>query len=187
MNNINKGFTLIELLIIISIIGILFGIAMPNMYNLITKTKVSSRVNQLSGMLMLAREYAVDKNVVVTLCPSSDGRLCSGDWSLGQILFMDMNRNHKKDDEDQIIKILPKLPEKHKITWRAFQNKNYLQYSPTGFTRSQNGTFRYCVVGNELSFNRALVINRSGRVRSSQDINGDGIHEDREGEPVLCS
>lgn len=186
LNNKQKGFTLIELLIVIAIVSILLGIALPNMQTIITKTKVAARVNQLVGILMLARKSAVTRNMVVTLCPSSDGLSCSRDWAQGQILFSDANHNHQVDDEDELIRILPKLPKTHKLTWRAFQNKNYLQYSPTGFTRHQNGTFRYCVEGNDLSFNRALIITVSGRVRASYDNDGDGIHEDSKGKPVVC-
>ena len=187
MNDKIKGFTLIELMAVIAIVSILFGIGIPSMQRLITKSEVASRVNQMVGLLNYSRVYSVSNNVVVTLCPSANGQTCSKDWSQGQMVFTDINKNHVKDEEDIILRVAPQLPENHVMTWRAFQNKKYLQYSPTGFTRYQNGTFRYCVTGEKLSYNRALIINISGRVRMSKDKNGDQVDEDRAGNPVQCS
>jgi type IV fimbrial biogenesis protein FimT len=187
MNNQIKGFTLIDLLTAVSIVSILFGIGLPSMRSFITSSEVASRVNQIAGMLNYSRQYSLTKNIVVTVCPSNDGETCSRDWSQGQIAFTDKNKNHIKDDEDIILRAGSQLPKNHVITWRAFQNKNYLQYSPQGFTRYQNGTYRYCVIGDDLSFNRALIVTISGRIRGSKDSDGDGVHEDRVGETIACS
>ena len=186
MNIKFKGFTLIELVTVVAIAGILLGVGVPNMQSLITSAKVTSNVNKMVGLLNYSREYSLNNNVVVTVCPSSDGISCSKYWTKGQIAFTDKNLNHKKDAGEIVLRAYSELPEKHVMTWRAFQNKNYLQYSPTGFTRYQNGTFRFCVLGEDKSFNRAIIMTISGRARSSKDIDGDGIHEDRTGKDVVC-
>ncbi len=172
---------------VIAISIILFGIAIPSYQSYITQAKVTAGINQLAGLIQLARQSAVSKNQVVTVCPSSDGINCSRDWRQGQILFTDNNKNHVIDENDQLIKALPALDKNHNLTWKAFQNKKFLQYSPAGFTRSQNGTFRYCVDGENLKYNRALIINKTGRVRISKDESGDGVHEDREGKQITCN
>jgi len=181
-----NGFTLIELLTTISIIGILTGIGVPGMQELITSSKVSSNVNQMAGLLNFSREYSLSNNIVVTVCPSSDGENCTKNWTEGRISFSDKNQNHIRDENDILLRVQSELPENHVMTWRAFQNKKYLQYSPTGFTRYQNGTFRYCVAGEDKSFNRAIIMAISGRARSSKDVDGDGVHEDRKGDDVVC-
>ena len=178
--------TLIEMMITVAIAGILLGASAPSVNGFITKNQVASQVNRLVGVINIARSYAITRKVVMTLCPSANGLSCSKNWSQGQILFTDKNHNRIKDNDDQIIKVLPKLPDNHLLTWKVFQNKKYLQYSPTGITRYQNGTFRYCVDGENLTYNRALIVSVSGRVRLSQDTNGDGVHEDRDGKPVIC-
>ncbi|PIP80183.1 MAG: hypothetical protein COW84_06650 [Gammaproteobacteria bacterium CG22_combo_CG10-13_8_21_14_all_40_8] len=182
----NNGYTLLELMIALAIISVLLGQGIPSYQAAVIRSKVSSQLNELTDLLNLARIYAISRNVVTTICPSADGKSCSRDWTQGIMLFRDENLNHTKDLHENIIKILPKLPNSHLLTWRAFQNKNYLQYSPSGFTRSQNGTFRHCVTGETLKYNRALIITVSGRVRMSQDKNKDGIYEDRKGEPIKC-
>jgi type IV fimbrial biogenesis protein FimT len=188
MKNTSQGFTLIELFIVIAIAGILFTTAVSSFSSLVKRSNVSSQINQMVGLINLARETAVAKNTITTICPAAvTESQCGRNWSSGVMLFKDNNLNHQLDPNERIIKRLEALPNGHKLTWRAFQNKNYLQFSPSGFTRYQNGTFRYCISGDDLSFNRALIINMAGRLRQSQDSNEDGIFEDSNKKPVICT
>ncbi len=181
-----KGITLFELLISIGIIGILSGAALPSYTRFIQKSEMNSQINQFIGLLTMARQYSVSKQQIVTLCPSTDGESCGKNWHDGQIIFTDRNRNRIIDEEDKLIRFAQKLPDNYQLTWRTFQNKKYLQYTPSGFTNFQNGTFRYCVNQDDLSLNRAIIINIAGRIRLSTDSNNDGIHEDRKGDNVQC-
>jgi len=78
------------------------------------------------------------------------------------------------------------LPAGETLQWRAFQSRPYLQIEPSGFMRHQSGNFTWCPASRNARFARQLVVNATGRVRLSQDTDGDGIHEDSAGNPLHC-
>ena len=57
-----SGFTLIELIIIIAIMSILAGIAIPNFLSYMPKHRLNGAVRQVMGDLMWARMQAVKEN-----------------------------------------------------------------------------------------------------------------------------
>ena len=63
----SRGFTLIELMIVIALIAIISGIAVPNYQSTMQSTREASARNSLVGALNLARSEAVTRNVTVTV------------------------------------------------------------------------------------------------------------------------
>ena len=64
----NKGFSLVELIVVIVILGILVGIAVPNLLSYINKSRISSDIASAEVVLRTAMtSYAdmVSKNVAV--------------------------------------------------------------------------------------------------------------------------
>ena len=60
--NKESGFTLIELIIIIAILSILAGIAVPNFLAWLPKSRLNGAARQVMGDLMAARMKAVSQN-----------------------------------------------------------------------------------------------------------------------------
>ena len=60
--NKQSGFTLIEMMIIIAIMGIFAGIAIPNYLSYMPKHRLNGAARQVMGDLMLARMQAVSLN-----------------------------------------------------------------------------------------------------------------------------
>jgi prepilin-type N-terminal cleavage/methylation domain-containing protein len=60
----NKGFNLVELLIVIAIMGILAGIAAPNLTNLVRKNRIENSTRKIYSDLMNARVMAMDRNMM---------------------------------------------------------------------------------------------------------------------------
>ena len=181
-----NGFSLIELLVTIAIVSILITIAMPSYRSFIQRYHMKTEVDKWLLVLNLARQAAISSGNIVTLCPSSNGHSCSKSWQNGAILFIDNNRDHVRDNTELLLQVVAKVKNKQVITWRAFQNRNYIQFQQNGFTWDQNGTFRVCANEPSLKFNRALIVTRSGRIRLSSDSNGDSVHEDAAGDDISC-
>ena len=60
--NKQSGFTLIELIVIIAILGVFAGIAVPNFLSYMPKYRLNGAARQIMGDLMAARMQAVKEN-----------------------------------------------------------------------------------------------------------------------------
>jgi type IV fimbrial biogenesis protein FimT len=181
----NKAFTLIELLITISIISILFGIALPSFDEFLDHRKVSANVQRLVQTLQLSRLKAVTENQKVTLCPASGSAACSLNWSSGYISFIDLDGDRQYNNNDRLLYQWFSTDTKLTLRWRAFGTRRSLQWLGTGITNHQNGSFEFCY--NDKAENaRGLFLTKAGRVRASKDTDGDNIHENSTGKPIDC-
>jgi type IV fimbrial biogenesis protein FimT len=59
----NCGLTLIELMITVIVIGILFGVGLPSLTNMLNNSALSSSSRALVNSIAYAREEALDKSV----------------------------------------------------------------------------------------------------------------------------
>jgi type IV fimbrial biogenesis protein FimT len=86
-----SGFTLIELLGALAIVGVLVGIGMPSMTEMVKSSRLTATTNELVSALHIARSEAIKLNKRVTVCESTDGTSCTqnNDWNNGWIVFID--------------------------------------------------------------------------------------------------
>ena len=183
----NNGFTLIELLLTLSIISIISSLAFSSFSTIIPRHKSSIVIRELLLAVNLSRNQSISSASITTLCPSIDNQKCGGKWEDNLILFIDHNGNRTINSNDKIVRIFTPAPSGSKIHWRSFQNKQYLQFDPSGYTRNQNGTFTYCPSSNKLSLAKMLIINRAGRPRVAQDTDSDGIPNSASGAAPKCA
>ncbi len=180
------GFSLVELLICIAILAILLGLAIPGYSSFVQKNRANQVINQLSHAINLGRSTAIITQRMVTFCRSEDGLSCGGNWQDGSILFTDQNADREINGDDQLILHIPMLELPGTLKWRSFQNRQYLQLTPLGFTNYQNGNFTYCPENNDATLAQQIVISRTGRIRLAIDYDGDGLREDSKGKPLKC-
>lgn len=183
-----KGFTLAELIVSLSILAIMLALAVPSFGNIVKSNRAAAFTNDLLTDLHVARSEAIRRNQPVTMCKSEDRQSCSGNWGDGWIIFSDANRDRTIDGDqgDKLLATSDAVGKSLKLNWNAFRSDNYIQFSSMGFIHSNNGTFKICPPDNDARQARAVIINRVGRARVSSDKNGDGIHEDARGRPLVC-
>ena len=181
-----KGFTLIEAIIVLAIIAIISGVAVPSVGRMIERNQASLAMNWILSAVRFTRDSAVTHNTLTTLCPSSTGTKCGGKWHDGVLVFTDANADRVVNHEDAILLQLPYPYAGSTIKWRSFRNRQFLQINSLGYTNFQNGNFTYCASSQDPQFSRQIVINMQGRVRKSYDRNNDGLIEDRYNKPLRC-
>ncbi len=164
MNIYTRGITLVELLISLTIIGILFSIAIPGFANLIDSQRTVSVTNMLVAQFARARSEAITKHQQVTLCSSADGNTCLTDsnWSNGMLMFFDSNRNEKREAGEQAITVMDKT-DLQNMTILTNQFRPAMAYRPDGITAGTNMTMRICSADGILQ--RQIIINMGGRAR----------------------
>jgi type IV fimbrial biogenesis protein FimT len=181
-----RGFTLLEALLTMAVFAILVSLAAPDLQQLRTRRQGSVALQKLATSIYLARSAAATTGDIAVLCPSADGILCGGFWQQGILVYLDGNDNQHPDPGEKFVTRIhfEKLP--GQITWRAFQRKPYLQITPAGFTRHQNGNFTWCDPERDPFSAQQLILNRTGRVRYARDTDGDGLREGADGQAITC-
>ena len=179
------GVTLVELMITLLISALLVSIAVPSSAHLVKRSKANGETNKILDVLALARSESIKKSQVVTLCKSLDKAECGGDWRDGWILFVDGNKDGKRDEGEDVL-TSGKMEQGFKLSYRAFGSSSHLRFTPMGFTLSHNGTFKICPADSDPRYARVVIISKTARTRLSRDADGDGIYEDASGRPLVC-
>jgi type IV fimbrial biogenesis protein FimT len=187
MQRTTFGISLIELLLVLAISSILAAMAFKQMPAWINQLRADAALNSLRGGLNIARYTAIIKNVDVIVCPRN-GRVCGprNSWHQGTLVFEDHDADQAHTEGDIVVTQLPPITT-GQVEWRAFRSRSYLRFTGRGMTDWQNGHLRYCPHDGDLRQARQVVLNYAGRTYASRDADGDGIHENVQGEPLVCS
>jgi len=169
-----------------AIVAIMIRIALPGLDDLLARQRSDTAARQLHRVLVMARSAAITHGEMVTLCPSTDARQCGGTWSQGMILFLDGDADRQANEPGQILSYVDMGGSEARISWRAFPNRQYLQFLPVGSTNNQNGNFTLCPRSGDPTNVRQLIVSRTGRVRHARDTDGDGFVENSRGKPASC-
>jgi type IV fimbrial biogenesis protein FimT len=83
----SPGFTWLEILMVLAITAILATIAVPSLTDAIARHRLRAAMTALMDTLQHAREAALYRTGGTFVCPSANGRTCSGqtDWGIGWI------------------------------------------------------------------------------------------------------
>ena len=186
MKKLAKGFTFIELMVTVAIMGIVTAMAMPSLTEFVVKMRVDNEVTELHSLTLLAKNYAVNSEEVVTMCPLASNNSCSDNWENEVTVFIDVNGNniYESANNDAIIKVKSAIKDGDVLQFP----RTSVNYAPTGRLTGglTNGTFEYCPQ-NYPNLSRGVVLFRSGRAYLSTDSNNDGKEENRSGGVISCS
>lgn len=175
------GFTLIESMIAVSVLAILFSLALPSFSNAITNSRLTSQANLLVSAINQARSEAIRRGQHVVV------RKINAEWESGWRVFVDIDRatNAKKNifdsGTDIQLSVHPALPTN--FTLRGNHNfVNFIRYQPNGDSNNI-GSFVLCESGH-VEGAKLLIVNSIGRVRVALDTNHNRIPEDDQGSDI---
>jgi len=160
-----SGWSLAELLIVCGVVAVLAMFAIPIQRSLVSNNHALVEINRIKSSMKLARRAAITHQQHVIFCASKSKHRCDGNWSNGQIMFIDKNNNAQFDDLDVLLRVLEPVKDGASLTWRGFyRNQFALKFNPSGRNKAGNGTFTYQPDVNEAEVHK-LVVNRGGRIR----------------------
>ncbi|MCG7201292.1 GspH/FimT family pseudopilin [Marinobacter pelagius] len=180
-----SGFTLVELLVTLTIVAVIASITVPSMDNFIRQSNRHAAVSDMIGLINLARNTAIMEQQTVTLCPLDENGECGHDWSGTITVFRDPESDKILNDATEVIRVA----QSHKGgDWIAnTASRPYFRFMPTGIANYAIGNMVWCPSSREMNSAAQLVVNRGGRVRVSEDNDGDGVPEDNKGHPITCN
>ena len=177
-----RGFTILELLIALTISALTALFVAPQAQSMVNQSRMASQVNTINTLIRAARFNAIDQQSTTTLCPSHDTFTCDvHDWQLPLIVFVDSDADGDRSKDEQLLyaSVLPDAIASIKGP------KKRLRFYGSGAIAS-TATIRVCALRGGNTLHRALIVSLQGRVRLSQDYNGDEIHETRPGKIINC-
>lgn len=160
-----RGLTLIELTTTLAVAAISLAVIVPGWSAFADRSRVTTTANQLLTHLRYARNEAVTRNRMISLCPSDDGSTCSGDplgWQRGYLVFEDRDGNRQRTNGETLLKVQPPQPEGLRL--HSTRGRPAIRFRPDGAAWSTNTTFSICQ-GDDPNANRAVVLFGSGRAR----------------------
>jgi len=158
------GVTLVELIFTVAILATLVSISLPALASLVQSSQARSARGALSTSLALARMNAIARNTQVTVCPSANQNDCTSDiwWQRGWIVFVDTNRNGRRDADEIILEAVDAQPGAAIATTAG---RVFSSFRGDGGSPGTNLTFTLCDRRGPAKAT-TLVINNGGRVRA---------------------
>lgn len=160
------GFSLHDTLVALAVASVVTTIGIPAYGQVVSAQRMSSAVNDLVTALHLARSEAIRRGARAVLCPSSDGVNClvadaPTDWHVGYLIYIDENANRKRDDDEQVVRIISATTG---IRIQSSRYRNQVTYLPNGLAYGTNTTFSFCDDSKNTPA-RAVILSNSGRPR----------------------
>jgi type IV fimbrial biogenesis protein FimT len=162
------GFTLLEALVVLAVLGVLLGLAVPTLTNLQARHQLQAQAEGLLRSLLLARTEALLRQHPVTVCARA-GEQCDTqpNWQQGWWVFVDTNHNARRDVGEALIEAHEPMPQK--MVFGANSTvKGYFSYGLEGRSQSTSGgfmagTWRFCMVADSEGWQ--VVSNALGKPR----------------------
>ncbi len=160
------GFTLVEVMIVVAILAIFAGIAVPSFRTLIADNRMTGQANDFLSALQLARSEAITRSRRISICPSSSGSGCTATaWGGGWMVFAESltgTIGSFDSASDTVLRVYPPLAGTSSLV--ANGNAVVVTYQPDGSVSAAR-TFTLCPNDGSGVRGRTIPITASGRAR----------------------
>jgi type IV fimbrial biogenesis protein FimT len=173
-----RGFTLIDLLLSITTLGLLLGVALPSMSDLIARYSANAHAQSIWRTLAKTRETAILSGERATFCGVDEHNRCVRDDIKAFMIFHDRDKNRElSSDETAIDRVDFDYP--GEISLRA-SNQRQISFADTGYAL-QFGSIVLCHRSLKSAYTRRVTVNRAGRAYVTKEP------LDSNGQPIVCN
>lgn len=154
------GFTLVELMVVVALVSILMGFAIPTFRAVSLNSSLSSVSSDFLASLLQARAEALRSGRNAIVIPNT-----GTDWSTGWYVFVDNNNNGSFDAGEPVVgRRDAALPVGITLA-PAASIGNSVIFASTGFLRASGSVsaFAICFQAAETSRQRNVIVSRIGR------------------------
>jgi type IV fimbrial biogenesis protein FimT len=164
------GATIIELVVVIAVVAILCGWAVPGFGAFMESVRLSRASSELSVDLATARMLAVERARPVTLCPTHDGRACSGSahWSGGWMSYVEGARIGTREPDEERLQVVLRQDDGVRVIGRSGRVR--VTFQPDGTSGGSNTTLDVCSRAGSTAPGRRLVLSNVGRLRAVERV-----------------
>ncbi len=179
-----RGFTLMELMVVLAVVGVIMGIAVPNFGLYIRNSRLTGAANDLLASVTMARSEAIKRQVPVAVCATDDPNqgtpACNGGPFSAWVVWVDADNDWVPDNNvnEPVLERHPALDAS--LTIRS-DNNGRIKYQFSGFTSPPSGgivpTSNVAMCDDRgtaptiagVSAARAIRISATGRPRVTKD------------------
>ncbi len=160
-----RGTTLIEQIMVLVIIAVLTGIAVPSLRRLLSRDRVQVAQTDFMAALHHARATAVMSGIRTLLCPSRNGTTCSdeGRWDAGWLMAHDADGDDQPDDGPLYVG----QGYHGQVIIHSSRGRHVVRFRPDGSARGSNLTVVFCAA-DAAGSTLAVVVSNSGRIRGAR-------------------
>lgn len=159
------GLTLIEALIVLAVVALLAGVAIPAWSRASEGAHAGAAQAALLESLMKAINHSAVSGNEVVLCPGdTSGCRDSFDWTGGWIAWSDLDGDRVRDPNEPLLQAQPALG--GKVHLRSTTGRRRLVFQPNGGNAGSNVTFTLCD-GRGPGHARSLVLANDGRLHAT--------------------
>jgi type IV fimbrial biogenesis protein FimT len=169
---------MIELLVVIALVALLATLGVGSFARMASSSAVSAHTNNFVADSRFARSEALKRGENVTMCRAVDpqaaqpvcaGTLGSAGWESGWIVFVDLDGNNTRSEDEPLLRVQPAMADSGGIGRSGGAAFNQLRYRPSGWSVGATATLRFkpalAQAQSDPAQGRTVCVSNLGRTR----------------------